>query len=72
VYIDIAGGSSLVTGGPDVAADCDSDSCSVRGAEQVQVQAGDRLQCVAVGEGQAMALTHRGDTVSIRIEDAGR
>lgn len=72
LYIDMADTGSLVTGGPNAVASCDGDQCSVQGAEQVEVQTDERVQCVAVGAGQALALTRRGDNLSYKIEDIGR
>lgn len=72
LYIDMADTGSLVTGGPDSVASCDGDQCSVQGAEQVEVQTDGGVQCVAVGEGQALALTRRGEGLSYKIEDIGQ
>jgi hypothetical protein len=72
VMIDIADGAAMVTGGPDSQATCEGSSCSVVGAEQVEVQADGRVQCVNVNEGQALALTRRDDGVSLIVTETGR
>jgi hypothetical protein len=72
VMIDIADGAALVTGGPNSVASCDADSCSVAGAEQVEVQADGRVQCVNVDQGQVLALTRRDDGLSLIVTESGR
>jgi hypothetical protein len=72
VMIDIADGAAMVTGGPDSVASCDGNACSVQGAEQVEVQADGRVQCVDVNEGQALALTKREDGVTLIVTEIGR
>jgi hypothetical protein len=72
LYIDMADTGSLVTGGPNAVASCEGDRCSVQGAEQVEVQTEGRVQCVAVGAGQELALTRHGDNVSYEIDEIGR
>jgi hypothetical protein len=72
LYIDMADSGSLVTGGPSSVASCEGDQCSVQGAEQVEVQTEGRVQCVAVGMGEALALTRHGDRVSYEIGEIGR
>lgn len=68
MYIDMADGVSIVTGGADSAANCDGPTCQVIGAEQVELHANDRVQCVNVNEGQALSLTQRGDELSLILE----
>lgn len=68
VYIDMADGVSIVTGGPDSVANCDGPSCQVSGAEEVEVRADDRVQCVSVNEGQTLSLTQRSDGLSLIFE----
>lgn len=59
MYVDIAGGVSLVSGGVEGNVSCDGPSCSVAGAEQVEVSADGQVQCVNVNAGQTMSLTWR-------------
>lgn len=68
VYVDMSDGVSMVTAGPDSNAACDGARCTVAGAEQVQINADARAQCVDVGEGQAVSLTQRSDG-SILVEE---
>lgn len=72
VMIDIAEGAALVTGGPNSVASCDGNTCSVAGAEQVEVQADGRVQCVNVDQGQVLALTRRADGLSVVVTETGR
>jgi hypothetical protein len=72
VMIDIADGAALVTGGPNSTASCDANSCSVVGAEQVEVQADGRVQCVNVDQGQVLALTRRATGLSLVVTETGR
>jgi hypothetical protein len=69
VYVDMAEGVSMVTGGPEASAQCDGGSCTVAGAQQVEVNADGRVQCVNVNEGQSLSLTWRGDGVTVSVED---
>ena len=72
VMIDIAEGAALVTGGPNSVASCDGNTCSVAGAEQVEVQADGRVQCVNVDQGQVLALTRRANGLSVVVTETGR
>lgn len=73
VYVDMAEGVAMVTGGEASNASCDGPSCTVTGAEQVEISADGRVQCVDVGQGQALSVTRRGDGVSVAVESvAGR
>lgn len=72
VWVDMADGVSMATGGPDSVASCEGNTCRVEGAEQVEVQADGRVQCVNVNEGQALALTRRDSGVSLIVTEAGR
>jgi hypothetical protein len=67
VYVDMAEGVSMITGGAN--ADCDGPSCTVAGLEQVEVNDDGRVQCVAVGEGQSLTMTRQDDGLSLLIED---
>lgn len=69
VYVDMADGVSMVTGGEASNASCDGPSCTVTGAEQVEINADSRVQCVNVAAGQSLAVTRRGDGVSVSVED---
>lgn len=68
VYIDMAEGVSTVTAGPDSNAQCDGAGCIVVGAEQVEIDAQGRVQCVTVGAGRALSLTRQGDG-SLLVEE---
>jgi hypothetical protein len=68
VYVDIANGVSMVTGGPDSSAECNGASCIVAGPEQVQINADGHVQCVGVSEGESLLLTRWGSGVSASVE----
>lgn len=68
VYVDMAEGVSMVTGGPTSHAECDGASCTVAGAEQVQVNAFGQVQCVSVNEGQVLSLAQRSGQVVVSVE----
>jgi hypothetical protein len=65
VYVDVAEGVSMLTGGSN--ADCDGSTCTVTGTEQVEVNADGRVQCVDVGQGQALTLTRSDDGLSLLV-----
>jgi hypothetical protein len=67
VYVDMADGVSMITGGSN--ADCDGPSCTVSGLEQVEINAGGQVQCVDVSEGQSLTLTRSGDELSVLVEE---
>jgi len=67
VYVDMADGVSMITGGAN--ADCDGPTCTVSGLEQVEVNADGNVQCVDLGEGQSLTLTRSGDEVSVLIDE---
>ena len=67
VYVDMAEGVSMITGGSD--ADCDGPSCTVTGLEQVEVNDDGQVQCVDVGQGQSLTLTRSGNGLSVSVED---
>jgi hypothetical protein len=67
VYVDMAEGVSMITGGAN--ADCDGPSCTVAGLEQVEVNADGNVQCVDLSEGQSLTLTRSGDEVSVLIDE---
>lgn len=68
VYLDMSDGVSMLTAGPDSNAVCDGAVCTVTGAEQVQVNADGRAQCVDVSAGQSLVLTRLSDG-SISVEE---
>lgn len=68
MYIDMADGVSVLTGGPDATGSCEGNVCRVTGAEQIEVNADGRVQCVNVTEGQALSLTRRSDGLSVSFE----
>jgi hypothetical protein len=61
VYVDMAEGVSMITGGPDADANCDNGICTVAGAAQVEVNAFGEVQCVDVNAGQSLSVTRRSD-----------
>lgn len=67
VYVDMAEGVSMVTGGPNADAECDGARCTIAGAEQVQINADGQVQCVDVTEGQSLSLTRRDGGVSVEV-----
>jgi hypothetical protein len=67
VYVDMADGVSMITGGSN--ADCDGPSCTVTGLEQVEVNADGKVQCVELNEGQSLTLTRSGNDVSVLIDE---
>jgi hypothetical protein len=67
VYVDMADGVSMITGGSN--ADCDGPTCTVTGLEQVEVNANGQVQCVDVSEGQSLTLTRSGNDVSVLIDE---
>ena len=69
VYVDMADGVSMVTGDAAADASCDGPSCTVTGAEQVEINADGQVQCIDLNAGQALSLTRRGEGVSVRVED---
>jgi hypothetical protein len=68
VYVDVAGGVSMITGGSN--ADCDGPTCTVAGLEQVEINANGHVQCVDVSEGQSLTMTRHGDGLSMLVENA--
>ncbi len=72
VWVDMAGGVSMATGGAAAQASCEGATCRVVGAERVEVNADGRVQCVDVAEGEALSLTRRSDGVTLIVEDIGR
>ncbi len=69
VYVDIADGVSMVTGGPASNAECNGATCMVAGAEQVQINADGEVQCIEVGAGQALRVMRSEAGVSAAVED---
>lgn len=69
VYVDMADGVSMVTGGPNAQAECDGASCTVSGAEQVQINDDGAVQCVSVTNGQMLSLTRQSSGLSVSLED---
>lgn len=61
VYVDMAEGVSMITGGPDDNANCVDGVCTVAGAAQVQVNTDGHVQCVDVDAGQSLSVTRRSD-----------
>jgi hypothetical protein len=61
VYVDMAEGVSMITGGPDADASCDNGMCTVAGAAQVEVNADGDVQCIDVNAGQSLSVTRRSD-----------
>jgi len=72
VTLDVAENAALVTAGPQSIATCEGTTCSVQGAEQVEVLADGRVQCVNVEEGQVLALSRRGNGLSLVVSEIGR
>jgi hypothetical protein len=68
VYVDFADGVSMVTGGPNSNAECDGATCTIAGAEQVQINDDGTMQCVSVAGGEVLQLTRRSEGVSASIE----
>lgn len=69
VYVDIAGGVSMVSGGMASNAACEGDTCTVTGLEQVEINGNGEVQCVNVNAGQMLSLTQRGDGLSVLVEE---
>jgi hypothetical protein len=61
VYVDMAEGVSMITGGPDDNANCVDGVCTVAGAAQVEVNADGDVQCLDVNAGQSLSVTRRSD-----------
>ena len=61
VYVDMAEGVSMITGGPDADANCDNGVCTVAGAAQVEVTGDGHVQCVDVNAGQSLSVIRRSD-----------
>lgn len=69
VYVDMADGVSMVTGGPNSNAECDGASCTIAGVEQVQINNDGAVQCVSVTDGQMLSLTRRSDGLAVSLEE---
>jgi hypothetical protein len=67
VYVDMAEGVSMITGGAN--SNCEAGSCTVSGLAQVEVNADGRVQCVDVNDGQTLTVSRRGEDLSVLIEE---
>jgi len=69
VYVDMAGGVSMLTAEPTSDASCADGACTVTGVEQVEINADGQVQCVTVSATETLSLTQRGGGVSLAVED---
>lgn len=67
VYVDMAQGVSMITGG--ATSNCEGDSCTVAGVEQVEINADGHVQCVDLNAGQALTVSRHGGDVSVLVEE---